>query len=174
MKGIIVYNGKYGATLQYAIWLGAELNLQVLKTDTADAPKIAPADYVIIGTSVYIGKLQVASWLKRNKEILKNKKLIFFMVAGTPPEETAKLNAFFTQGVPEVLRRNVACHFLPGSLQFSRLSLMDKILLRMGARLAAARGEKIHQTDYNNVSKDKLTPLLEEARSLTAASVLAR
>ncbi len=172
MKGIIVYKGKYGATLQYAIWLGAELNLQILKTDYADAQKIAAADYVIIGTSVYIGKLQAASWLKRNEEILKNKKLVFFVVAGTPPDETAKLNAYFTQGVPEALRRNVTCHFLPGSLQFSCLSLMDKILLRMGARLAAMRGEKIDQRDYNGVSKEKLIPVLKEARSLAGGPVL--
>ena len=29
MKGIIIYKGKYGATRQYADWLGKELNLQI-------------------------------------------------------------------------------------------------------------------------------------------------
>ena len=29
MKGIIIYKGKYGATAQYAQWLGEELNFPV-------------------------------------------------------------------------------------------------------------------------------------------------
>ena len=174
MKGVIVYKGKYGATLQYAIWLGAALNLQVLKTDFVKpgAPKIAEADYVIIGTSVYIGKFQVAAWLKQNASLLEGKKLLFFVVAGTPPGETEKLMSYYTQGVPESLRRRASVHFLPGSLQYSRLSLMDKILLRMGSRLAALKGGKIHMSDYNNVREENLAPVISDARSFDAISIL--
>lgn len=166
MKGIIVYKGKYGATAQYASWLGSALNLQVLKTDIANTDKVSNARYVIIGTSVYIGKLQVASWLKKNVSVLKGKKLIFFIVGGTPLNEAAKLNGYYTQGVPAELRQTASIHFLPGSLQFSRLSLMDKILLRMGARLAAAKGEKMHVGDYNDVKREHIAPVVQEARLL--------
>ncbi|MGN7722327.1 flavodoxin domain-containing protein [Chitinophaga sp. 22620] len=174
MKGVIVYKGKYGATLQYAIWLGAALNLQVLKTDLAkpEAWKIAEADYVIIGTSVYIGKLQVAAWLKQNAPLLEGKKLVFFIVAGTPQGETEKLMSYYIQGVPESLRRTASVYFLPGSLQYSRLSLLDKILLRMGSRLAAKKGEMIHMNDYNDVKKENLAPVIRDARSFDTIPIL--
>ena len=174
MNGVIVYKGKYGATLQYAIWLGAALNLQVLKTDLAkpEAWKIAEADYVIIGTSVYIGKLQVAAWLKQHAPLLEGKKLLFFIVAGTPPGETEKLMSYYMQGVPESLRRTASVHFLPGSLQYSRLSLMDKMLLRIGSRLGAQKGEKIGMSDYNHVRKENLAPVIREARSFDAIPIL--
>ena len=77
MKSIIVYKGKYGATKQYAEWLGEELNLPVLSAELADEGQLALSDFYIIGSSVYIGKLQIRKWLKKNLSVLKNKKIIF-------------------------------------------------------------------------------------------------
>lgn len=169
-----MYKGKYGATLQYAIWLGAALNLQVLKSGYAkpDNPNLKNADYVIIGTSVYIGRLQITAWLKRNMAWLKGKKLVFFIVAGTPPGEKAKLMSYFTQGIPEELRARSSVHFLPGSLCIKKLSWKDRLLLRIGARFAAMRGEKIGTADYNQVKKENLAPVIQEARSLAAIPIL--
>lgn len=172
MNGTIVYKGKYGARQQYAIWLGAALNLQVLKPDYAKPRIIENADYILIGTSVYIGKLQIAAWLKKNVAMLKGKKLVFFIVAGTPLHETDKLNAYFVQGVPEELREGASCYFLPGSLRYQRLSLKDRILLRAGARLANLKGEKMQVSDYNDVSKEKLAPILKEVRLLSTIPTL--
>lgn len=172
MKGTIVYKGKYGATQQYAIWLGAALNLQVLKPGYAQPQIIANADYILIGTSVYIGKLRIAAWLKKNAAMLKGKKLVFFIVAGTPLHETDKLNAYFVQGVPEELREGASCYFLPGSLRYQRLSLKDKILLRAGARLANLKGERMEVKDYNDVSREKLAPILKEVSSFSANPTL--
>lgn len=175
MSGVIVYKGKYGATLQYAIWLGASLNLQVLKTEFANenSTKLVMADYVIIGSSVYIGKLQIASWLKRNTDLLKGKKLVFFVVAGTPPGQTEKLMSYFTASVPEELRRSCSIYFLPGRLQFRQLSFMDKLMLRMGAWLSKRRGEKIQVSDYDEVRKDNLGPVIKEVRSFSDTHTMA-
>ena len=52
MKGVIVYKGRYGATAQYANWLGNILQLPVLKVDELSDSKLKDYDYVIAGTSV--------------------------------------------------------------------------------------------------------------------------
>ena len=57
MKGVIVYKGKYGATRQYAEWLGAELKLAVQQAEDLTKEKLSLFDYIIMGSSVYVGKL---------------------------------------------------------------------------------------------------------------------
>ena len=83
MKGIIVYKGKYGATFQYAQWLGSELQLPVIETEHMTAENIVKYDYVIIGSSVYVGKLLVREWIKRYMPVLQSKKVFIFIVCAT-------------------------------------------------------------------------------------------
>lgn len=166
MKGIILFKGKYGATMQYAVWIASALNVQAVKADLAGEAHLSGLDYVIIGTSVYIGKLQVADWLRQHASLLKGKKLIFFIVAGTPLHETEKLRGYYEGGVPVQLRHQASVYFLPGSLRFRKLSLMDKLLLTLGARMAKRRGENIHTEDYNDVSREHIQPILNEVGSL--------
>ena len=33
MKGLVIYKGKYGATEQYAMWIGQELQMPVVSSD---------------------------------------------------------------------------------------------------------------------------------------------
>ena len=87
MKGLIVYKGRYSATRQYAKWLSEELRLPAYVSDIANEDDVDNADFVIIGSSVYIGKLQIKKWLLRNAKALSGKKLFFFMVCGTPSDK---------------------------------------------------------------------------------------
>ena len=122
MKGIVIYKGKYGATGQYAQWLGEALRFPVLTPDQADEKKLLEPGTVIIGTSVYIGKLQISQWLKMNEHVLQNKKLFFFLVAGTPAHEKEKLDSYIRSGVPASLQNKLSIFFLPGRLIISGLS----------------------------------------------------
>ena len=66
MNGIIIYKGKYGATAQYAQWLGQDLNMPVLSSGNSEQANLNEYDLLMIGTSVYIGKMQIAPWLRDN------------------------------------------------------------------------------------------------------------
>lgn len=166
MNGLMLYKGKYGATMQYAMWAADALKIRIVNADDAREADFEGIDYVIIGTSVYIGKLQIAAWLEKNGNWLKDRKLIFFIVAGTPVSQTATLTGYFVKGVPEKLRDGASCFFLPGRLHFKGLSLWDKILLSLGARLTAKEKVTISLKDYNDVKKEHLEPLLQETRHL--------
>lgn len=166
MKGLIIYKGRYGATMEYSIWLGATLNFPVVKADFVKPEQLTQADYVLIGTSVYIGRLQIAGWLKNLAPLLEGEKLIYFVVGGSAPDHPEKITGYYEHDVPASLRKNAACFPLPGRLHFRQLSLKDKLLLRAGAWLAARKGESIPLADYNMVSRENLAPVIEAVRLL--------
>lgn len=165
MKAVIIHKGKYGATKQYALWLGHELGLQVRSANIINGNQLDPFDTLLIGTSVYIGKLKIRDWLKENLDFLKNKKIILFQVAGSPPEEKDKRQAYNTASIPASIIGNCECYFLPGRMIIGKLSWKDRFMLKMGARLAKdPKDRKTMLTDYDHVKKENLAELISEMK----------
>ena len=54
MKGIVIYKGKYGATKQYAKWIGGELGLPVEDSKDIMENELSYFDFLLIGSGVYI------------------------------------------------------------------------------------------------------------------------
>lgn len=159
MKGLIIYKGKYGATRDYATLLSKELNLPAF-TPTVIGGELMNADFVLIGSSVYVGKLQLQSWLIRNQEWLKTKKLFFFIVCGTPAGDKEKTDKIIADNIPPSLRNN-SIFFLKGRMIRRTLSWTDRLLLKMGAWLTKDPDEKKRmQQDFDGVEVASLRPLL--------------
>jgi len=170
MKGIIIYKGKYGSTQQYAEWLGIELNTPVIPAGIATGKSIVDADFVIIGTSVYMGKLQIRNWLKTNRDDLVSKKIFFFLVAGTPPDQKDKLDGYIQANVPDKIRQIAEVFYLPGRLILRKLSWLDRFLLKMAARLNKdPQARTAMSTEYDNVKKNKLSELINAIRAFNPA-----
>lgn len=166
MKGIVIYKGKYGATRQYAIWIGTALGLPVAPAGAETMEQLADADYVVMGSSIYIGKLQLQKWIKANERILATKRLFLFLVAGTSPDEKEKLEGYIKANLPEELRRRCQCFFYPGKLEFSKLSWTDKLLLKMGAWLSKSTKDEIPLADYNAVNRNYIAGLINNVNYL--------
>ncbi|MEP7375223.1 MAG: flavodoxin domain-containing protein [Chitinophagaceae bacterium] len=169
MNGIIAYKGKYGATKQYAKWLGKDLGLPVY--NAAEFPKkgVRLCDFIIIGSSVYIGKLQISQWLKSDVNVLTGKKNFFFQVAGTPLGQKEKLETYIRSGVPKELIPGCDFFYYPGKMAIRELSWTDRFTLKMGARIAkdpAAR--KAMLTDYNEVKKENIAGLVNAVKNFCA------
>jgi menaquinone-dependent protoporphyrinogen IX oxidase len=165
MKSIVIYKGKYGATAQYAQWLGEALNLPIHSADNSDKVNLREYDLFIIGTSVYIGKLQITPWLKANLSSIRNKKIILFLVAGTPAHEKEKLERYVKSGIPEEIWQNCQQFYLPGKMIMKNLSWKDRFLLKMGARLVKdPRESKRMLTDYNSVKKENISGIIAAAK----------
>jgi len=170
MNGIIVYKGKYGATRQYAQWLGHELNLPVYTPAELQKKELSLCDFIIIGSSVYIGKLQVSQWLRSNLDVIRGKKIFFFQVAGTPPEEKEKLETYIRAGVPAEIRDDCEFFFYPGKMVMKELSWTDRFMLKMGARLTKdPNAKKTMLTDYNQVKLENITSLANAVKDFCAA-----
>ena len=167
MRGIIVYKGKYGATKQYADWLARELQLPVLSADDPTSRQLKDFDVVVIGTSVYIGKLKIAAWIKENQPILEDKKLFLFLVSGTNPSEKGKLDAYVRSGIPEEIRIRCKIFYLPGRVILEKLSWKDRFLLKMAGRLTKnSDGKKNKPADFDNVKQEHLSEMIDAAKQI--------
>lgn len=167
MKTLIVYKGKYGATSQYAAWLAQELQLPVMESDEAGEITLGMCDTVIIGSSVYIGKMQVKDWLISHAKTLANKNLFFFIVSGARASEKKKVEWIIRHNIPTELVQSGNIYFLRGRLIKKKLSVLDLLKLKMGAmrvKDAAARAAML--ADFDEVKIENLLPLINHVRSL--------
>jgi menaquinone-dependent protoporphyrinogen IX oxidase len=118
---------------------------------------------------VYIGKLQLSKWIKKNLSHLRGKKLFFYIVAATPPDQMEK-RAAFTLEVPEEIRSDCRFFHLPGSMTKSKLSWMDRFMLKIGAKLTKDPVERMTMlTDFDDVKKEHLEEIIQEVQKLTGA-----
>ena len=167
MKGIVIYKGKYGATKQYAKWIGGELGLPVADSKDIKENELSYYDFLLIGTSVYIGKLQIQKWLKDNIAYLHGKKIFLFQVAATLPEEKEKRQAYNRASIPEKILKNCEFYFLPGRMIMQKLSWIDRFMLKMGARVTKdPTAKKMMLTDYDNVRKESITEIIIAVKGL--------
>ena len=166
MKGLVIYKGKYGATKQYAMWIGQELQLPVASADRFHTNELMKYDYFILGSSVYIGKLEIKDWLKKNFYVLQNKKIFFFQVAASPVEQIEKRQSYNKASLPPSILKKTQFYYLPGRMIMRNLSGWDRFMLKMGAKLAKDPVEKKAMlTDFDHVKKEKVIPIMEGVRT---------
>ena len=168
MKGLVIYKGRYGATKQYAMWIGQELRLPVASADRFPIDELPKYDYFILGSSVYIGQLEIKNWLKKNFTLLQNKNIFFFQVAASPAEQTGKRESYNTASLPPAILKNIRFYYLPGRMIIRNLSAWDRFMLKMGARLTKDPVEKKKMlTDFDHVKKENALPVIEAVKSFT-------
>ena len=169
MKGIIVYKGKYGATAQYASWLGIELQIPVIKLDDITIETLLCYDYIIMGSSVYVGKLQARAWIAENSDILQEKKVFFFIVCATPEDRKDKIAEIIKNNIPASLNTEHNVFIMRGRMIMAKLSRLDRFMLKMGARLQKNPAERKRMLqDFDEVKPGSIVPLLKSVQSLNS------
>ena len=169
MKGLVIYKGKYGATKQYAMWIGQELQLPVASADRFPVEELPNYDYFILGSSVYIGKLEIKDWLKKNFPALQNKKIFLFQVAASPIEQIEKRKSYNKASLSPAILGNIQFYYyLSGRMIMRNLSGWDRFMLNMGAKLTKDPVEKKRMlTDFDQVKKENIFPIIEAVRTFT-------
>lgn len=61
-NGIVLYESRYGAAKQYAEWIGETLDLPVKKCSEVAAWELAAYDFIVAGSSIYMGKTLIRNW----------------------------------------------------------------------------------------------------------------
>ncbi len=168
MKGLVIYKGKYGATKQYAMWIGQELQLSVASADRFPLDELSKYDYFILGSSVYIGQLEIKNWLKKNFKILQNKKIFLFQVAASPTNQLEKRESYNKASLSADILRKIQFYYLPGRMIMRNLSAWDRFMLKMGARLTKDPVEKKKMlTDFNDVKKENIDLVVKAVQHFT-------
>jgi len=178
MNGIIIYQGKYGATEQYAQWLAGALHMPFLKADQVTSGMLTGYDVVILGSSVYVGKLTIGKWLKENFNLLAGKKIFVFIVCSTSADDKAEQRQLLRTNLEPGGMKTTGVFFLPGRCIVSKLSWKDRFVLKMGAMLQKDPQKKaVMSQGFDYMDKKNLRSLISavglECEVETAAGPIA-
>ena len=88
MRGIILYQSKYGATKKYAAWLSEATGFPMQGINAAKASDLRQYDLLIVGGGIYASGIAGLSYLKKNPDIWNGKNVLVFCVGASPYEET--------------------------------------------------------------------------------------
>jgi menaquinone-dependent protoporphyrinogen oxidase len=150
MKTLIVYSSKYGCAEKCAKLVSDKLTdkadlCNLTKTKIAD---ISQYDRVIIGGSIYVGRIQktVSEFCASNLNVLKNKKVgLFVCCMRDGSEAETQLNMAFPA---ELSNTAAAKDVLGGEIIFSRMNFMDKLIVKKVAKI---------DKDWANISDEKIS-----------------
>lgn len=171
MKGIIVYKGKYGATRQYATWIGEALNWPLFTPEQLLNPTLDDADVVIVGSSVYAGRLTLHDWLKKHAHQLLRKKVFLFIVCATPADRKDVLAQIAKNNIPVLLQDLVVVFFFRGRLVINELNWLHKWMLKLASRTTNDSDEKQRMVfGFDAMNKDYILPLLQVVNDVQTSS----
>lgn len=153
MKGIIIYATKHGCTEKAAKLLQSKLpaGTKTVNLEKGEAPDLSLYDTVILGGSIYAGKIQksLSAYMQKNCEALQKRRLGLFLCAGE--EDPAGIQKLLASSFPEELRKKaVMLDSFGGDLYWDKLDFMTKMILRIVvgvkegySRLSEAKIEKM-------------------------------
>lgn len=128
-KGIIVYQSKYGATKKYAEWLQVMTDYPCVETSKATINEVAQYDAIVLCGGIYASGISGLSFLKKNMDKLKNKKLAILCIGASPCDEDA-LTAIREHNLKGDLR-DIPLFYGRGAWNESKMNFIDKTLCRM-------------------------------------------
>lgn len=102
MRTLIIYASKYGCTKDCAEILESSIKGEVVLINIKNKiPDMLTFDSIIIGGSIYMGKIQrsITNFCKRNKAKLLQKKIGLFICCYTPIDNETFINDFFDRSV---------------------------------------------------------------------------
>jgi menaquinone-dependent protoporphyrinogen oxidase len=154
MSILIAYASKYGCTEKCATKLAQKFNEQVDLYDMKSGKNIDLAQYdkVIIGSSVYVGKVhkEATEFCTKNLGVLSNKKVGLF-ICGSQEGDALKqeLDAAYPQ---ELKSKAVSVEYFGGEFIFGKMNFMEKTIVKVIAKT---------NKDTSNIMEDKIDSFAE-------------
>lgn len=134
MKNIIIYTTKYGCTEKASNILKSKMGGETLLVNAMKekVPSLDEYDNVILGGSIYIGKIQkeLTSYITGNLPSLLKKRIGLFICAGAP-DENARIKELETVFPKELYTHAVCKELLGFEMCFEKLKFLDRTMSRM-------------------------------------------
>lgn len=132
---LIVYASRHGTTTQYAKsllkLLDGNVDLCSLDERANSMPDMSFYDTIVIGGSIHYGKNSklVVSFVEKNKELLKSRRLGLFVTSFYEGERAQKqLNNAYPK---ELLDIAIAVDYFDGELLYPKLNLFEKLVAKI-------------------------------------------
>lgn len=128
MKKLVIYKSKTGYTEKYAKWIAAETDSEIFRLKDIDIDIVRDYDVIVYCGGLYAGGILGFSFIKKNFEKLKNKKVIVVAVGATIKKEEAKQEVKNKNLLP-CMENQVEFFLLRGGLNYKRMCFFDKVLM---------------------------------------------
>jgi hypothetical protein len=126
MKGIILYQSKYGAAKQYASWLSKRLGWPYQKVGSATKEQLKGYEAIIFGGGVFAGSIEGLPSFQRLIRGQDVSRIVLFCVGASPYDEKAfqSLKARNLRGPLSSL----PCFYLRGAWNQQAMTRWDRLL----------------------------------------------
>lgn len=133
MKTIIIYTSKYGCTEKAAYLLKNQLGeeTEVVNLMLAKEPALERYDTVILGGSIYYGKIQkqMMEFTSKYQNELSKKRIGLFICAGAKGEQAAQeLKSSFPE---KLYDQSITKEVFGDEIYEEKFTLLDRLVLRM-------------------------------------------
>ena len=142
MKTIVIYKSKYGSTKSYAQWIAEELDCDIFEVSKIKADALDKYDTIIYGGGLYAEVIAGVTFITKNFDKLKDKKLIVYTTGLTPPQ----CKDYYEKLVVEKNFKNeiyskIKMFNFPGKMKVSELSLVHKTAIRTLKKIMSDKKE---------------------------------
>lgn len=131
MKTLILYSSKYGCTKKYVSLLSKELQgeIKCISLKEKENPSLPSTEVVILGSSVYMGKIQkeMKEFCMHHLEELKAKKLHLFITCMNLSKGQEQLENAYPK---ELLERAISKEVLGGELTPTKMNFFEKSIIK--------------------------------------------
>lgn len=142
-KGIIVYQSKYGATKKYVEWLLGMTNFRCIEISKAVVNEVAQYETIILCGGIYASGIAGLSFLKKNIDKLKNKKLAILCVGASPYDEKAFADIKAHNLTGDL--RDIPLFYGRGAWNENKMKFMDRTLCKMLQKSVAKKDPSTYE-----------------------------
>lgn len=142
-KGIIVYQSKYGATKKYVEWLQGMTNFRCIEISKAVVNEVAQYETIILCGGIYASGIAGLSFLKKNIDKLKNKKLAILCVGASPYDEKAFADIKAHNLTGDL--RDIPLFYGRGAWNENKMKFMDRTLCKMLQKSVAKKDPSTYE-----------------------------
>ncbi len=140
-KIAVVYKSKYGSTRRYAEWIAEEVNADLFERSQVSLDDLFKYGTIIYGGSLHAAGIMGISFLKKDFDSIKDKKVIVFSVGASPAHPEA-LEDVKNSNFTDQMKERVHYFHLRGGFDFSKLNVIDKFLMfLMKKKIEMKKGE---------------------------------
>lgn len=176
MKIAVIYKSHYGATEIYAKWLAEDLEADLLKADKVMPDDFKQYDVIVYGGGIYAGKINGIAILTKNMDLIQDKELYLFTVGladVTAPEALNVVRNQLEKSLSPNLMNKLHIYHLRGGMQFEKLSLIHRVMMRMLIKMLSNKPESDQSQEQkgmleaishnsNFINRMAIAPIVEE------------
>ncbi len=144
-KIMVAYKSSTGFTKKYAEAISNELNGTLVEYKDATAELMSGCHTVVFGSRAHAGRIDGYKKIKDTFQKSSAHKLALFVTGATPATAKSTIEGFWAQNLSPKELESTPHFYMPGGLCYEKMSLPDKLMMKMAATMMKKKKNKTAQ-----------------------------